>query len=219
MPAPDDMTWQPSLLETGVEVDADTSFSSLRRIELDAHSWIDFVPGWVTGSDALFAELLERIPWGQRSRHMYDRTVEEPRLTWLWRPPTGPLEPEILERARRSLSERYEVELDSVGFNLYRSGSDSVAWHGDRITSEIEEPIVALLSLGEPRKFLLRPAEGGTSQGFMLGRGDLLVTGGRTQRAWQHSVPKVAKAGPRISVAFRHGLDRTIYDNAEATEP
>ncbi len=216
---PDDMTWQPSLLETAVEVDVDTSFSSLRRIELDAHSWIDFAPGWVEGSDALFAELLERIQWGQRSRHMYDREVEEPRLTWLWRPSSSPLEPPILERTRSALSERYEVDLDSVGFNLYRSGHDSVAWHGDRITSEIAEPIVALLSLGEPRRFLLRPMEGRASRAFMLGRGDLLVTGGRTQRDWQHSVPKVTSAGPRISVAFRHGLDRTIYDNAAATEP
>lgn len=51
----------------------------------------------------------------------------------------------------------------------------------------------------------------------MLGHGDLLVTGGRTQRTWLHSVPKVATAGPRMSIAFRHGLDPTIYDNAEAT--
>jgi hypothetical protein len=40
----------------------------------------------------------------------------------------------------------------------------------------------------------------------MLGRGELLVTGGATQRAWEHSVPKVASAGPRMSLTFRHGL-------------
>jgi hypothetical protein len=32
-----------------------------------------------------------------------------------------------------------------------------------------------------------------------------LVTGGSCQRTWQHTVPKVAKAGPRISITFRHG--------------
>ena len=46
---------------------------------------------------------------------------------------------------------------------------------------------------------------GGRSVAFRLGRGDLLVTGGTAQRTWQHSVPKVASAGPRISLAFRHG--------------
>jgi hypothetical protein len=63
----------------------------------------------------------------------------------------------------------------------------------------------------------LKPREGGSLRTFMLGRGDLLVTGGRTQRSWLHGVPKVAKAGPRLSIAFRHGLDPTIYDNAQAT--
>src|SRR6266850_1642724 len=66
--------------------------------------------------------------------------------------------------------------------------------------------IGALVSLGEPRKFLLRPRGGGKSRAFHLGGGDLLVTGGQTQRAWEHSVPKVAQAGPRISVAYRYGM-------------
>jgi alkylated DNA repair dioxygenase AlkB len=123
-----------------------------------------------------------------------------------------PLEPEILERMRRALSEQYEVEFDSVGFNLYRDGNDSVAWHGDKIRKEIEKPIVALVSLGAERKFLLRPQGGGKSRSFTLGRGDLLVTGGRTQRDWEHSVPKVARTiGPRISLAFRHDMDRAVY--------
>jgi alkylated DNA repair dioxygenase AlkB len=111
------------------------------------------------------------------------------------------------------------VVFDSVGFNLYRDGNDSVAWHGDRIKKEIEEPIVVLVSLGEPRKFLLRPKEGGKSTTFMLGRGDLLVTGGKTQRAWDHSVPKVARAGPRISLAFRHGMDPAAYAGKRVEEP
>ncbi|MFP5352750.1 MAG: alpha-ketoglutarate-dependent dioxygenase AlkB, partial [Actinomycetota bacterium] len=81
----------------------------------------------------------------------------------------------------------------------------------------IDAPLVALVSLGEPRRFLLKPRGGGETHAFMLGRGDLLVTGGRTQRTWLHSVPKVAKAGPRISIAYRHGLDPAIYDNAAAT--
>ena len=91
-----------------------------------------------------------------------------------------------------------------------------MAWHGDKIRSDIEEPIVVLVSLGEPRKFLLRRKGGGRSTAFHLGRGDLLVTGGRTQREWEHCVPKVAHAGPRISLAFRYGMDPRAYGRAEA---
>ena len=206
------VTWQPSLLDAVGDLDIDDSFSGLTRIQLDATSWVDHAPGWVSGSDLLFAELLTRAKWTQRSRRMYDRVVQEPRLTSLWRASSGrPLEPPILERMRTTLSRRYGIELDSMGLNLYRDGRDSVAWHGDRIAKEIAEPIVAIVSVGEARKFLLRPREGRGTRSFMLGRGDLLVTGGACQRSWQHSVPKVAAAGPRISITFRHGLDPKAY--------
>lgn len=213
-----DLSWQPSLFETQDTSSVDRAFASLERIQLDPESWVDHAPGWVSGSDLLFECLVDSLDWGQRSRRMYDQEVTEPRLTALWRKSSEKtLEPPILEEMRVLLSKRYDIEFDSAGFNLYRDGRDSVAWHGDRIKKGIDKPLVALVSIGEPRRFLLKPRAGGNSRTFMLGRGDLLVTGGRTQRTWLHSVPKVAKAGPRISIAFRHGLDPTIYDNSEAT--
>jgi alkylated DNA repair dioxygenase AlkB len=104
-----------------------------------------------------------------------------------------------------ALAERYERPFSSGGLNLYRDGRDSVAWHGDRIPDEVVEPVVAVVSLGHPRMFRLRPKGGGRSVPFLLLSGDLLVTGGTAQRTWEHSVPKVASAGPRMSVTFRHG--------------
>ena len=208
------VTWQASLLDSAAPTEIDESFSTLTRIRLDPRSWVDHTPGWVDGSDELFAELLDRTDWRQRSRHMYDRKVAEPRLTASWRADSGEgLEPPLLELMRRALSDRYGVELDSMGLNLYRDGTDSVAWHRDRIAKEIAEPIVAIVSVGEPRKFLLRPREARVRRAppFLLGRGDLLVTGGACQREWEHSVPKVAAAGARISITFRHGMDPRAY--------
>ena len=65
--------------------------------------------------------------------------------------------------------------------------------------------MVAILSLGAPRAFALRPrGGGGPSQRYEIGHGDLLVMGGSCQRTWEHAVPKTARAvGPRISVQFR----------------
>ena len=211
--------WQPSLLDaSGTEFDE--SFSGLERIHLDPTSWVDYQRAWVSGSDLLFQEVLEGRDWGQRMRRMYDKKVREPRLTAPWRADgREELSPPILERMRKVLSERYEVEFDSVGFNLYRDGNDSVAWHGDKIKKEIEDPVVVLVSLGGPRRFLLRPKEGGKSRAFMLSGGDLLVTGGKTQRAWQHSIPKVAHALPRSSLAYRHGMDPSVYKNKERVDP
>ena len=203
--------FQPTLFDEGPP-SFDAAFSRLERLHLDATSWIDVAPGWVRGSDRLFEELLASRRWELRSRWMYERRVKEPRLTAPWSLRSGePLEPAILDEVRRALGERYGVVFDSAGFNLYRDGEDGVAWHGDRIVKEIAEPIVPLVSLGEPRRFLLRPRGGGRSLAFHLGRGDLLVTGGTTQRTWDHAVPKVARAGPRISIAFRYGLDPRAY--------
>jgi alkylated DNA repair dioxygenase AlkB len=214
-----DLTWQPSLFGSD-EPAFDRSFARLERVDLDPTAWVDYAPAWVSGADRLFELILEERDWSQRQRHMYDQKVREPRLVAPWNLHSGePLTPPILEEIRLVLSERYDVEFDSVGFNLYRDGQDSVAWHGDRIKKEVVDPIVVLVSLGFPRKFLLRPVEGGSSKSFMLGAGDLLVTGGKTQRTWQHSVPKVAKAGPRISLAYRHGMDPNAYKHKEIVEP
>ncbi len=177
------------------------------------------MPAWVTGADPLFDDLLRTRTWGQRTRWMYDRHVLEPRLTARWELASGvPLEPPILEGMRQALSTRYAVVFDSAGFNLYRDGRDGVAWHRDKIRREIPEPIVPLVSLGEPRKLLFRARGGGPSRAFPIGHGDLLVTGGSTQRTWEHAVLKVARAGARISVAFRNGLDVRAY-GAPQPEP
>jgi alkylated DNA repair dioxygenase AlkB len=201
-----DVAWQPSLWANQSTV-VDASFCVLERIQLDEECWVDHCPGWLSGSDQAFAELLRDVAWSQRRRWMYDRQVEEPRLT-SWQKIDQQSAPTYkwLEEARASLSVRYGVLFDSVGINLYRDGADSVAWHRDRIPPEIVDPAVALVSLGEPRKFLLRPEGGGRSRAFKLGHGDLLVTGGRTQRRFEHSVPKVKAAGARMSIVFRHGV-------------
>jgi alkylated DNA repair dioxygenase AlkB len=209
------VAFQPGLFG-GEEVSFDSSFARVRRIDLDERSWVEYAPGWVSGSDALFERIVASRNWAQRTRRMYDGRVLEPRLTAPWSLRSGiALDPPVLEQMRACLSARYGVTFDSIGFNLYRDGQDSVAWHGDKIHAAIEEPIVVLVSLGEPRKFLLRPKGGGRSIPFQLGRGDLLVTLGKAQREWEHCVPKVAHAGPRISLAFRYGMNVRAYGSPE----
>ena len=183
--------------------------SVLRRIQLDAACWVDYAPKWASEPDALFEHLRTTRDWGQRTRRLYDQQVIEPRLTSRWLA-GEPLEP-ALQVMLELLNAKYGVQFDSIGFNLYRDGNDSVAPHGDKIVKEIAEPIVALVSLGGTRRFVLRPRAGGKSVSFELGSGDLLVTGGRTQRDWLHAIPKVKHAEPRISLAFRYGLHPNAY--------
>jgi alkylated DNA repair dioxygenase AlkB len=151
---------------------------------------------------------------------MYARQVLEPRLTSPWNIRKGePIEPSVIEELRVAIGARYGVDFDTIGFNLYRDGQDSVAWHSDHIVKTIEQPTIALVSVGERRKFMVRPKTGGASRTFMLGRGDLFVTGGRFNWQWDHCVPKVAQAGPRISLAFRYGMDPRAYAHKKTLEP
>ncbi len=136
---------------------------------------------------------------------MYDRTVVTPRLIAVL-PDDGPGHP-LLEAMQRSLSQRYRQRFERVSLALYRDGRDSVAFHGDRVARTLPNALVATVSLGAPRRFLMRPHGGGSSNAWNLGWGDLFVMGGDCQRTWQHAVPKVAHADPRISVMFRPRWD------------
>jgi hypothetical protein len=75
--------------------------------------------------------------------------------------------------------------------------------HGDKMGSLIDDTIVATVSLGYPRRFLMKPTSGGASRSFSLGWGDLFVMGGTCQRTYLHGVPKTAHADGRISIMFR----------------
>ena len=172
-----------------------------RRLRLDAQSWVDHEPGWLPEHEALFDALLRGIDWHSERRAMYDAVIEVPRLTATL-PDDGP-SPPALERARDALERRYRRRFESVRLAWYRDGRDSVAMHGDRIGRRIADTVVAILSLGAPRRFLLKPAAGGRSLRFDLGGGDLLVMGGACQRNWRHGIPKVKSAGPRISIQLR----------------
>jgi alkylated DNA repair dioxygenase AlkB len=208
-----DIAWQPSLLGDGpgegTVPSVDRSFGALVHTDLDDRAWVEVVPGWVDGADAVFEAVLERASWKHSTRRMYDNIVDQPRLTASWRKSkeTGnPILP-IIGEMRDALSEHYGRQFTSGGLNLYRDGRDSVAWHGDRIPKEVVDPIVGVVSLGHDRVFRLRPKGGGRSIPFTVHGGDLLVTGGTCQRTWDHAVLKTASAGPRISITFRHGAE------------
>jgi len=173
----------------------------VQRIALDEGAWIEHVPAWVSGQDALMTALATTTAWREEQRKMYDRLVTVPRLVASL-PEDGPGHP-LLAQIGRILSDRYGVAFPRVSLGYYRSGADSVAWHGDTIARELPEALVATVSLGGPRRFLLRPKDGGRSVRFSLGLGDLLVMGGACQRTWQHSIPKAAEAAPRIAVMYR----------------
>lgn len=193
---------QSSLFGTS-PLEFDASFTQVERRSLEHDAWVDYGPAWLTGDEILLELIAERARWTSPEVKMYDKVVKTPRAVASvdvgWHPVLG----DLVE----ALSARYGRTLDRVSAGFYRDGQDSVAWHGDRVARERTEAIVATVSLGGPRRFLLRPAEGGQSISYSLGQGDLIVMGGSCQRTWRHAVPKAAAAPPRIALMFRHEYD------------
>jgi alkylated DNA repair dioxygenase AlkB len=202
------MDFQGSLFEAPADgSSAGCSFDALERRPLSRGAWLDVHRAWLPDADGAFAALVADVPWRAERRQMYDRLVDVPRLVHTYGVGEALPHP-VLEAARGALSEHYLPELGepfvTAGCCYYRDGRDSVAWHGDTLgRGRRQDTMVAIVSLGDPRRLVLRPRGGGESLSGELAHGDLVVLGGSCQRTWEHAVPKVAHAGPRISVQYR----------------
>src|SRR5690349_6444920 len=146
------MIRQLDLFAAGAPTSFDATFADCERIELAQGAWLDRVPGWVRGHDALFDALERELPWRHETMKMYDKIVEVPRL--LAQVAGQPL----IEELREALSQRYDETFLHVSAALYRDGSDSVAMHGDTTARTMISALVATVSLGTPRELVIRPA-------------------------------------------------------------
>ncbi len=202
------MDFQTTLFQAPASAIGD--LGAIERRPLSRGAWIDVLRSWVPAPDDVFTTLVDAVPWRAERRQMYDRLVDVPRLVHTYMI-DEPLPHDVLTEARDALSAHYADELGepfrTAGCCYYRDGRDSVAWHGDTIgRGSTNDTMVAIVSFGDPRRLHLRPRDRGEGEQTVvveMGHGDLLVMGGSCQRTWEHAVPKVAHAGPRISVQFR----------------
>ncbi len=194
------MVHQPTLL--GSAEPALAVRPTTERIHLDATSWIDVDREWLHGADELATRLIDGVHWKCGRRRMWNEMRDDPRLSYWVRRDQPPFDP-ILPVAQIALERRYRKRLRPPGLNYYRDGRDSVAWHADRELRVLDDTLVAIVTLGTRRPFLVRPQGGGPSIDLSPASGDLLVMGGAAQRDWEHSVPKTSRAGPRVSASWR----------------
>ncbi len=173
----------------------------------DMTGTIRYVTGVLAYAEAieLFGRLIANVAWRADERPMYDRVVAVPRRVANGLGDDGkPIEPMLA-----ALQERVEAEtgacFNSIGINRYRGESDSVAWHNDTLTDLIENPTIALVSLGAVRRMQVRTkAVPRKTFELDLAHGSLFVMAGASQRWYEHRVPKESRRiGERISIAFR----------------
>lgn len=177
-----------------------------------------FVQSFITAkkADSLFAYLKDLDGWRQDFIRLFGQVRPLPRLHRWFADSNQPyrwsgieMRPEpfpdavrvILEDLRRESGVRFNTALG----NFYRDGRDSVAWHSDDEPDLGPNPVIASLSLGVTRKFLLRKKDDHKMvRSYELTQGSLLWMSGSTQALWEHSIPKTTKSiGSRINLTFR----------------
>ncbi|KAJ5594700.1 Oxoglutarate/iron-dependent dioxygenase [Penicillium hispanicum] len=138
--------------------------------------------------------------------------------------------PACLDHLRRRVEAATGARYNFCLVNYYAGGEDSIAFHADDERFLGAQPVIASLSLGGEREFLMKhkPATAtgagvGTGAATIksslpppqlkmpLASGDMVVMRGCTQANWEHSIPKRrGRAGDavrgRINVTFRRAV-------------
>lgn len=167
-------------------------------------------------SNQLVSELYNNTNWKQESIKLYGKLVPIPRQT-AWYGDSGKsytyskiaMTPEPWTTTLLVIKSKIEVlsgvQFNSVLLNLYRNGSDSVAWHSDDEPELGENSVIGSVSFGATRRFVFRhKSKKELKKEVDLTHGSFLLMKGATQHFWQHQIPKTAKKiEPRINLTFR----------------
>src|SRR5690606_23148736 len=153
----------------------------------------------------LHQNLVHGLPWGVHRIRLFGREVESPRLS-CWIGDAGaayrysgvrhePVPwPDRLRPVRDRLVRETRLPFNSVLANLYRGGSDCMGWHSDDEPELGAQPVIASLSLGATRRFMLRHRRDPSRKLVLeLPHGSLLVMRGDTQQDYRHALPRTTR--------------------------
>lgn len=190
---------------------------SLQPLPL-ADADIAFDPHWLDQeqADRLLRDLRGSIAWENHRIRLFGREHASPRLScWIGDPDAvyrysgsrfvpRPW-PSALSPLRTRLCAELGTGFNSVLANLYRDGRDCMGWHSDNEAELGPAPVIASVSLGDARRFVLKHRDDpSTKLAIELPHGSLLVMAGATQRHYRHALPRTAKpTDERINLTFR----------------
>ena len=165
----------------------------------------------------VMGQLIDEVPWRAEKIVVWGRTYLQPRLI-AWYGDAGmiytysgiQLIPLPWTGTLLDIKKRVEAvagtNFNSVLVNYYRDHRDSMGLHSDDEPELGERPILASLSLGEDRTFILKHKrdKGLKPVRLKLASGSLLLMKGDTQRHWKHGIDKETRpCGPRVNLTFR----------------
>src|SRR3712207_3777613 len=123
---------QPSMWDVAEEAALTPLTGRVVRHHLTRGAWVDHLPGWIEGSDAVLEVLLGDIGWRADRRQMYEREVAVPRLLRWYGGDEAPPHP-VDNEGRGGMEAHHRAEVGEAvvrgGTGLYRGGGGRSAWH------------------------------------------------------------------------------------------
>lgn len=193
---------------------------SLEINKLPRDGEVYFQGGFMTNGWFYYDELMRLVPWRRDNLQFKDGSmIPLPRLTAYY----GELFGEYTYSGIRNIpmpwiQMSYLMDIKSVVerlfpragtftnclLNYYRNGKDSIGSHSDDEKELGENPIIASVSLGATRRFVMQHKKTKEYVQLMLPHNSLLIMAGETQKYWKHFIPKekdVREA--RLNLTFR----------------
>lgn len=208
----------------------------MTKTSQSTHTVYRYVPDFLSPQEAdqLYAHS-QSLAWQQNDIRMFGKWLPVPRQEAIYGDPgcsyfyssSVLLEPLSWTAFLAQLRQRLEA---ATGFqfaiaigNRYPSGNHAIGWHADKEKSMGPSPAIASISLGNVRKFSLKPRKGneGTLEHFYLEHGSLLLMLPGCQTTHIHQLPRTKQAvGERINWTFRPHTNRATSQAAiEAGDP
>jgi alkylated DNA repair dioxygenase AlkB len=191
-----------------------THTARIVKLALSPSSFLEYFPHWIEPTEAseLQTELRETLGWEEREIVLFGRRILQPRwIAWAgdvpYRYSGQSLEPRAfspaLDELRRRTVQSTGVSFNHALVNRYRDGNDSMGFHADDEPELGAHPVVASLSLGATRRFVIAKKRGSERHSLELEHGSLLVMRGHCQDEFRHALPKSKVAEERINVTWR----------------
>jgi alkylated DNA repair dioxygenase AlkB len=167
--------------------------------------------------DEILRQLIADTPWRQENLVVWGKMFPQPRLVaWYGDSDSvytysgiklNPLPwTDLLLDMKKRIETVVGWSFNSVLLNYYRDNRDSMGFHSDDEPELGERPILASLSLGDERTFVMKHKTSDFAKPvrLRLASGSLLLMMGETQRYWKHGIAKEARpCGPRVNLTFR----------------
>ena len=167
--------------------------------------------------DQMLRKLIDQTIWRQEDVKIYGKVYQQPRLVALYGDSGKQydysgisLHPlpwtDLLREIKRRVEDCTDARFNAVFLNLYRDHNDSMGFHSDDEKELGKNPVIASLTFGATRTFLLKHKHKKEIplQKIPLEAGTVLLMKGETQHFWKHGINKQTKpCGPRINLTFR----------------